>query len=325
MLKDMGYTVFYDAMMTGDTQWWGQIIKEIRAANVFFYALSPDCIKSPYCTREYEYARALKRRILPVKIKAVDFNQIPFRISERQVVYLDDQNSVELFVKLVWNLNTRLRKPRPPIPRPEPTPPSLPTLPSNTALVLEQITNNEISLTSQDQKDLLAQILRLCYEPEKRSLARDLLKNFRKRKHDLYRETICDINGLLSLLPQPVKPPLTWPKVRRAFIRMPDLQHTVADIDKYQVNILLNLKWNGIETMQQVTELTTSPKVIETLKDLYIEELRRDPNVPLDPSAVASWGSWLLMHDVSSEAVEALRNTLRGTQEYRDRHPDTAS
>src|SRR5579863_6066562 len=46
--------------------WWDEIQKGIAHANNFVVVLSPHSMASPICQMEIEYARQLKKRIIPV-------------------------------------------------------------------------------------------------------------------------------------------------------------------------------------------------------------------------------------------------------------------
>src|SRR5688572_20553875 len=46
--------------------WWNEIQKGIAKANNFVLVMSPNSLSSPICHMEIEYARQLKKRIIPV-------------------------------------------------------------------------------------------------------------------------------------------------------------------------------------------------------------------------------------------------------------------
>ena len=123
------------------------------------------------------------------------------------------------------------------------------------------------------------------------------------------------------VLPSEGETEITDAEIKEKFSKIRGLPYAAEDIDNALQNIRVNLQYNGIVTKAQLRKLTTSSEIIDTLKNLYREEFVRPP----DPSALASWGSLLLVAGVSNEVVEAVRYRLRTSQEYKNLHPDMAS
>jgi hypothetical protein len=48
-LSEMGHTVLYDQQILAGQAWWDKILEDIRACNVFVYALSPEYLDSYPC------------------------------------------------------------------------------------------------------------------------------------------------------------------------------------------------------------------------------------------------------------------------------------
>src|SRR6476620_11063456 len=66
-LADKGQDVWIDWESIPASQlWWQEIRKGIAKANNFVLVLSPNSMSSPICQMEIEYARQLKKRIIPV-------------------------------------------------------------------------------------------------------------------------------------------------------------------------------------------------------------------------------------------------------------------
>jgi hypothetical protein len=53
-----------------------------------------------------------------------------------------------------------------------------------------------------------------------------------------------------------------------------------------------------------------------TLKLIYIDELKRPRDFPLDPVAISLYGSYLYKHKCSAESIEVIRRTVRTSYEY---------
>ena len=70
-LELLGREVWIDERLRGGQEWWDQILDHIRSCDVFVWTVSPASVASKACRSELEYASALGRAILPVKVKDV--------------------------------------------------------------------------------------------------------------------------------------------------------------------------------------------------------------------------------------------------------------
>lgn len=77
------------------------------------------------------------------------------------------------------------------------------------------------------------------------------------------------------------------------------------------------LAYNNITTKSKLRQVTEDRFVIAKLKQIYIEELKRPSNFPLDAVAVTLYGSYLWKNSTSDQAVEEIRRTVRTSQEYK--------
>jgi GTP1/Obg family GTP-binding protein len=79
-------------------------------------------------------------------------------------------------------------------------------------------------------------------------------------------------------------------------------------------------KWllaNGIHTASDLSKFAQSTAVIHKLAELYIQELGRPQNHPLDPVGFAMYGSALYRSGLDSQVVFAIRRTLQNSPEKR--------
>ena len=76
-LELLDHSVWIDGRLAGGQSWWDEILKQIRACDVFIYAISPDTARSEACDEELKYAYNLNRLILPVKMAEVKTDQMP--------------------------------------------------------------------------------------------------------------------------------------------------------------------------------------------------------------------------------------------------------
>lgn len=100
--------------------------------------------------------------------------------------------------------------------------------------------------------------------------------------------------------------------------KIPDLKP--EEIAKYRRTCHAHLLRNGIITVDQLESLVSSEEVLEELRRIYIEELKRNKDAPLDPVAVATWGTTLFVYGVTPEVVMAVRQGIRRSPEYRQKH-----
>lgn len=109
---------------------------------------------------------------------------------------------------------------------------------------------------------------------------------------------------------------ITTQDVLDAFKTVPDFKEREQEIRDLLDHLHLNLRFNNVVTKTQLHGLVTSNDVLKTLKTLYVEELGRPIERPLDPAALASWGAFLYIRGVSDVTVEAVRQALRRSDEY---------
>ena len=111
---------------------------------------------------------------------------------------------------------------------------------------------------------------------------------------------------------------ITPDDVFEALKRIPELKED--EISKYFRQCHTSLLRNGVVTRRQLLALVSSDEVLHTLRTLYVEELLRSKQAPLDPVAVATWGAILFTRGARPDVVVAIRRMLRMSPEYRDKH-----
>ena len=80
------------------------------------------------------------------------------------------------------------------------------------------------------------------------------------------------------------------------------------------------LRKNGIVTEVQLHDLVNSSEILDTLRQIYVEELKRDPDKPLDPMALATWGAYIYTYGKRDDVIRAVRLMIRKSPEYRGKH-----
>jgi hypothetical protein len=100
--------------------------------------------------------------------------------------------------------------------------------------------------------------------------------------------------------------------------KIPDLKP--EGIARYRRTCHAHLLRNGVITVDQLESLVSSEEVLDKLRQIYIEELKRNKDAPLDPVAVATWGATLFVYGVTPEVERAVRQGIRRSPEYREKH-----
>lgn len=126
-LREQQHSVWFDGLLEnrGGQSWWNIICKQIRESELFVFVLSKNSLNSVACQREYEYAYALHKRIMPVKIADFNFKiDLPRELSELQVVNFTDDKGASSLAHSMANLSDAR-----PLPDPLPSQPDVPMLP----------------------------------------------------------------------------------------------------------------------------------------------------------------------------------------------------
>lgn len=148
-LETLGHSIWLDNKLVGGQSWWDRILQEIENCDFYLCALSGGYLKSDACKRELNYANALSKTIIPIKVIS-DFDErflLP-EIAELQITDVESGNKKGVLA-LVQALNTAT--PSPAAPDPLPTAPLIPV--SYLAELLQDI--NSIEPLNQDQQAAL--------------------------------------------------------------------------------------------------------------------------------------------------------------------------
>lgn len=175
-LKELGHDVWYDRELggTGGQKWWTNILEQIRDCQVVIFVLTPASLNSDPCRREYAYAHALLKPILPVTFEAVDIPSLPRELQEIQFVDYREQSR-----KQAINLASSLTRLPPPRPMPDPLPPEPETPPAPTARISDRL--DQPSLSASEQMELLFELEMLLKDPMTQVSANNLLDRLKKR------------------------------------------------------------------------------------------------------------------------------------------------
>ncbi len=191
-ISGFGNTVWMDRQLSGGQSWWAQILENIQKCDVFVFALSPASLESIACIREYEYANALGKSILPVLVKdGVSINLLPEALSK--IHYVDFRNPNEKATTLSVGRALKTAEISGPLPDPLPPPPEVPL--SNLSRISHQIA--AISLSGDEQSTLLMNLKEFLEDSESMHDVVALLRRLRNRK-DLLSDLRDEVDSIIS-------------------------------------------------------------------------------------------------------------------------------
>ncbi len=176
-LRGQQHSVWFDGELEGrgGQKWWDLICEQIRENELFVFALSENSLKSVACQREYEYAHALHKHILPVSIG--DFNykiDLPQQLAEIQIVDFRNEDNGSLARSISQLPSTR------DMPNPLPENPPVPVLPVQ-EFADELRTTHKGKLTYDRQGEILNSLELLLLAGESVPDVVDLLERYRDR------------------------------------------------------------------------------------------------------------------------------------------------
>ena len=175
-LEALGNDVWFDLELTGGQIWWDQILNQIRVCDIFVIVIGQTALDSIACRKEYKYASAVGKPILPIRVSSKYSEKLlPPVLSQIQFVEYTSRDRATV-IELVRALSKA--PPATPIPHPIPIPPDAPI--SRIGYLTEQI-QGTVNLSSNDQSSILIELQRNIRNPEMQTEAHNLLVKLRKR------------------------------------------------------------------------------------------------------------------------------------------------
>ncbi len=192
-IRALGHSVWFDRELTGGQAWWDQILGEVRGCDVFVFALVQQALDSEACTREYEYADALGKPIMPVLVAPViSTDLLPAALLKIHFVdYLKQDKDA------VLQINKALEA----VPGENPLPDPLPAPPEEPLSYISILANRtaEPTLSQQEQILLVAELKESLRNPATDEDEKTLLTLVRKlkKRRDLWAQTEREVDELL--------------------------------------------------------------------------------------------------------------------------------
>lgn len=204
-LETAGHEIWFDHKLTGGQAWWDQILEQIRACDLFIFALTPEAMDSYPCKLEYTYAHDLGKNVLPVLLAdGVSVNLLPPPLTAIQFVDYRGDDKQAAF-RLMNALNHL--PPARPLPDPLPTPPPVPI--SYIGNLKDQI-DAPGAMTFEEQASLVFKLKEHLQNEDHAADAVALFRRLRKRG-DLYARIAEEIDALLAQAEAPAAPPRAAP------------------------------------------------------------------------------------------------------------------
>ena len=200
-LRTMGYDTWVDAALRGGQDWWDEILDRIADTDVVIAIYSSAALNSTACRREFEWATALGKPVVPVAVEPPP-TALPSRFARRQIIdYSQPAQRDRAALQLQGALATL--PPAPALPDPLPEPPAAPL--SYLTDLIDLITQANV-LDHDQQHQVLRQLepALTSFDPLERQGGRDILERFGRRP-DLYADVDRAITRLRQLSDQPVR------------------------------------------------------------------------------------------------------------------------
>ncbi len=125
-LERAGLPAWVDLGVQGGQEWWEAILRQVRECLLFVFVVSEHSFRSHWCRTELGYAIALRRPILPVTVRDVDYNLAPDAIGKIESVDYRLRTPESAIVLTTAAL--RLCADAQPLPDPLPPAPAFPTV-----------------------------------------------------------------------------------------------------------------------------------------------------------------------------------------------------
>jgi len=191
-LRQLRYDAWVDEELTGGQAWWETVLAQIRASSAVLVALSPAALESVAVRREYEYADAVRRPLLPVVVDRVRLETLPALLAPLQVVDYRQPDTKSAFALAA--AVAALPAPQAP---PQPLPESPPIPISYLSGLKERAQADTLSMD--EQLALIARLKVALGRARDREVAEAVLRSLQDRD-DLYLVSAREIESLLSPL-----------------------------------------------------------------------------------------------------------------------------
>jgi TIR domain len=176
-LQVLDTPVWSDLELAGGEVWWDKILEKIRTCDVFVFGLSNESLRSKACMAEINYAVALGKPIVPVRVGTVEMD-LANPVGRLQVVAYRHDDAVAGF-EMVAAVHAAEQRTRP---LPDPLPPEPPIPYAYLRALASQIDTDELGQSTQIV--VLEQLRRAIRHEDSEKIRRqvfDMLRNLLKK------------------------------------------------------------------------------------------------------------------------------------------------
>jgi hypothetical protein len=187
--------VWFDRAVRGGQAWWDEILASIRACEIFIFALTPESLDSVACRREWAYATALSRPVIPVLLDdGVAIDLLPESLARlHHVDYrLRDKESLKALSRALLACPAAVALPTPL--------PDLPAAPLSYLAALSERIDSEGALSFDAQSAIVLALKQGLREASKTAEVAALLMRLRARR-DLFAAVADEISAVLAAPP----------------------------------------------------------------------------------------------------------------------------
>ena len=204
-LQQLGHAVWLDSAITGGQNWWDEVLRQIRQADVLVLAMSDESLRSRACRAEVQYALDLGKHLLPVVVNE-NFSDalVPVPIAETQRVNYASRDKTGL-IEMLKALNA--------LPTTKTLPGVLPPEPPIPATYLNDLADlvSRPTLSAEQQLDGVRQLRERIADGAIATEVRPVIELF-LRRDDLLVKVHSELNAIAESLPAaPVRAPAPAP------------------------------------------------------------------------------------------------------------------
>ncbi len=184
-ISALHHEAWVDSNLDGGQAWWDVIIEQIRSCDAMILVVSPSLIDSEAATRERDYARSLRKPLIPLVVKPVRSDLLPPDIATLQ--FIDYTNRTPLTGAQLANALFSVPSDAA-LPDPLPDPPAVPVsyLGDLAAVLRRELLNAD------EQFSILAKLRASLERPREHDAAAELLDVLETRR-DLLHQVAKDI------------------------------------------------------------------------------------------------------------------------------------
>ena len=194
-LESAGYDVWFDQELSGGQPWWDVILQQVHASDAVLFAVTEDSISSHACRSETDYAIALRKTVIPIRLTDLAPEEAPSVLQRLQWIDFREPDHATTLA-LVRALNNAASEPLP-----DPLP-EAPTVPLSYLSELVDKVESPGALTSADQAWVAFTLRQYWKEGRDRAQVSELAEQF-LRRGDLLAAVAADLEGLFE---QPDEP-----------------------------------------------------------------------------------------------------------------------